>query len=224
MYPISLKLAGKKVVVFGGGKVAARKVDRLLEEQALVQVIAPELCVALAEQEAAGKIIWFQSTGQEFLAKVAEQHFALVFVATDSWAVNHELSLQAKASGALVNSATEPEDCDFFVPARISHGDLELTAATGGASPAFARLLRQDLAQRYHEGFGRFLATLGRLRQELQQAEPDTVVRQKLWRQAMSKDVFQLVLEQRLEQAEDEIRRQINCIGAQSSDRTSRDS
>lgn len=224
MYPISLKLAGRKVAVFGGGKVAARKVGRLLEEQAVVQVIAPQLCPALAEQAAQGMVGWFQGTGQAFFSQAGGSGLALAFVATDSCEVNHELCVQARAMGALVNSATAPEDCDFFVPARISRGELELTAATGGASPAFARLLRQDLAQRYHEGFGSFLQTLGQLRQELQQAEPDTAVRQQLWRQAMTRDIFQLVLEQRLEQAEDEIRRQINCIGIESSDRTSRDS
>ncbi len=222
MYPINLNMKGHRAVIFGGGKVALRKLQRLLEENALVTVVAPDALPEIGELHEKGKISWLQgshtaydwdSTGQD-----------LAFAATNSAAINHDICQLARSHGAWANSATAPDDCDFQLPSRIKQGHLELTASTEGGSPAFARLLRQDLASRYHEDFGSFLDWLQEVRQELQDREPDTDIRQRLWRNAMNQEIFNLVLNHRLEQAKDEIRRKIGGAGAESSHGTGRDS
>lgn len=225
MYPINICMNGCQAAIFGGGAVALRKLGRLLEEEASVILVAPKIVPELnllVQEVSEKKLQWQQCTHREF--NWQQGHFRLVFAATDSREANHEISIMAHAHGALVNNVTEPEECDFHVPARIRRGHLELTASTGGDSPAFAKLLRQDLERRYHDGFGVFLDWLAKRRSELWQREPDTVKRQKIWRQIMTPEIFNNILNHRLEQAENEIRRKIDCAGAESSDSSCGDS
>lgn len=226
MYAINLKLTGKKAVVVGGGKVALRKVQRLLAEGAVVTVVAPEIVTELAElcqsEQYSHQLSWLARKHQDFVWEAGK--YSLVFAATDSEAVNHEVCQQARMAGAWVNDATSPEDCDFFVPSSIQRGKLSLTIGTEGLSPAFTRLLRQDAESRYHAGFGEFLDWLGEMRRELLHSVGDTKERQARWRAAMQPELIELILDNRLEQAKDEVRRKIGCTGPQSSDGTSRDS
>ena len=222
MYPINLNMKGRRAVIFGGGKVALRKLQRLLEEGAVVTVVAPDALPEIGELQEKGKISWLQGNHTDYDWDSARPD--LVFAATNSGAINQVICQLARSHGAWVNRATDPDDCDFQLPSRIKQGHLELTASTEGGSPALARLLRQDLENRYHEDFGRFLDWLQEARQELQNKEPDTAIRQKLWRNAMNQEIFNLVLNHRLEQAKDEIRRKIGGAGAESSHSTGRDS
>ena len=222
MYPINLNMQGRRAVIFGGGKVALRKLQRLLEEGALVTIVAPDALPEIGELQEKGKISWLQGNHTDYNWDSTKQD--LVFAATNSGAINQVICQLARSHGAWANSATAPDDCDFQLPSRIKQGHLELTASTEGGSPAFARLLRQDLAARYHEDFGRFLDWLQEARQELQRRELDTDIRQRLWRNAMNQEIFNLVLNHRLEQAKDEIRRKIGGAGAESSHSTGRDS
>lgn len=216
MYPISMRLEGHRAAVVGGGRVAYRKIKRLVEEKASVLVLAPRIIPEIEALLAEGRVVWQQAEHDEFCWRSGA--FRLVFAATDDRAANEEVCRRARAAGALVNSATAPEDCDFFVPAAVRQGDLELTASTGGGSPAFARLLRQDMERRYHAGFGEFAAWLGDVRQELQKAAGSARERQRLWRRIMQPELIELLLQRRLEQAKDEVRREISGAGAESSD------
>lgn len=224
MYPINMRLEGRSAAIVGGGRVALRKVRRLLESGAQVTVMTKEVLPELAELAAAGKIHLLAelcSQGKADVAGPGNMDFAgytLVFAATDDFALNHAICLQAKSAGALVNSATAPEDCDFFLPALVKRGDVELTVGTGGDSPALARLIRQDMEARYHEDFAVFAAWLREMRQDLMSVQADTAVRQELWHKAMDKAVFDLILQHRLEQAKDEIRRKISGTGTESQD------
>lgn len=218
MYPISIRLAGQRAAVVGGGQVAYRKIKRLTEEKAVVLVLSPEIIPEIEALVAEGRVLWQQARHEDFCWQPGA--FRLVFAATDDCGVNHEVCCRARAAGALVNSATRPEDCDFFVPAVIRQGDVELTVSTGGSSPAFARLLRQDMEGRYHRGFGEFAAWLGTVRQELRKSAASVQERQRLWRRAMQPELIELILQGRLEQAKDEVRREISGAGIKSSDGT----
>lgn len=211
MYPININLTGRSVAVVGGGRVALRKLKRLLAEGAMITVLAPHVLPEIEALSTAGDLVWHRGSHDEFAW--AQGGFVLVFAATDSFAVNSEVCKIARSIGALANSATEPEACDFFVPASIMHGDMELTVSTNGGSPALARLLREDMENRYHEDFGAFLTYLKKLRHTLKDIMPDTKARQHLWRQLMNRQLFDLILNHRLEQAKDEIRREISSAG-----------
>ena len=226
MYPINLNMKGCQAAVFGGGVVALRKLKRLLAEGTRVILVAPELCPELnklVQELPRERLVWYRMRHSDFRWS-CEGKFRLVFAATDSLDANHEIVHKARLHGILANNATAPEECDFQVPARICRGSLDLTVSTGGESPALSRLLRQDLEMRYHDGFGEFLAWLGEMRRRLWQQESRTAIRQKLWRQAMTPEVFNYILDHRLERAKNEVRRKIDCAGAESSDSSRRDS
>lgn len=221
MYAINLCMQACRAGVAGGGKVALRKVRGLLAAGIEVVVIAPEALPEIAALTTAGKVIWHKKSYSEFVRENRDNginiKFMLFFAATDNAAANREMCCQARKQGALVNNATDPADCDFFVPSTIQRGKLHLTASTEGGSPAFAKLLRRDMEKRYHEDFGVFLEKLEEIRQQMKEQQPDTKVRQAFWQHVMTEKIFNLILEHRLEQAEDEIRRKISSAGTESS-------
>lgn len=135
MYPIFMRLRGLRVVVIGGGKVAARKAAGLAATGARVRVIAPRVARGIAAAE-----IERRRYRPGDLAGVA-----LAFAATDDRAVNHAVALEARRRRIPVNVADMAEECTFLVPARVRRGDIEIAISTGGRSPRLAKELRQQL-------------------------------------------------------------------------------
>ena len=178
MYPINLSIEGKLCFVVGGGRVALRKIRGLLAERAMVTVIAPEIIPELTELWQEKDIFWCKEPFQVGKNMLLGAH--LVFCATDSAMVNRQAADEAHSIGALVNSATDKEDCDFQVPSSVHRGDMLLTVSTGGGSPAFSRLMRKDLEKQYGEDFGKWLAIQEDLRNTLKEKVKDTKKREKL--------------------------------------------
>jgi precorrin-2 dehydrogenase/sirohydrochlorin ferrochelatase len=162
-YPILIDLSGKRALVVGGGKVAQRKIETLLEHRACVQVVARELTAALEELRSAEKI---EFLGEEFSEALLEGTF-LVFAATDDASFNRRVSQAAQQRGLLVNAVDQPADCNFIVPSVLSRGDLLVAVSTSGKSPAFARKVRVELERHFGEEYGFFLNLMGNLRKEI---------------------------------------------------------
>jgi precorrin-2 dehydrogenase/sirohydrochlorin ferrochelatase len=162
-YPICLDLRGRRCVVIGGGTVAARKVEGLLECEAAVVVVAPILGPVLKELLRAGRI-------EAHLRPYAEGDLAgalLAIAATDEPAINAEVAAEARARGVLLNAVDDPERCDFILPAVIRRGDLQVAISTGGRSPALARRVREDLEQLLPTEYAELLPLFADLRAEL---------------------------------------------------------
>jgi len=162
-YPILVDLQGKKALVVGGGKVAQRKIETLLEYGASVQVVARELTAELEELRNAGRI---EFLGGEFAEAFLEGAF-VVFAATDDASLNRRVSRAAQQRGLLVNAVDQPADCNFIVPSVLSRGDLLIAVSTSGKSPAFARKVRLELERNFGEEYGSFLNLMGNLRKEI---------------------------------------------------------
>lgn len=162
-YPLLVDLQGKKALVVGGGKVAQRKIETLLEHGATVQVVAREFTAELEQLRSERKILFL---GSDFSAAFLEGAF-LVFVATDDPSLNRRVSQAAQQRGLLVNAVDQPADCNFIVPSILSRGDLLIAVSTSGKSPAFARKVRVDLEQHFGEEYGVFLNLMGNLRKEI---------------------------------------------------------
>jgi precorrin-2 dehydrogenase / sirohydrochlorin ferrochelatase len=141
-YPICLiGLEKRKIVVVGGGKVAARKVKALQEDGARVTLISPLVETELAESAGQGKLIWQQRTYQDGDLCGA----FLAIAATDDPEVNRCVWEDALREGCLVNVVDDPSHSNFIMPAVVRRGDLKVAVTTGGASPALARSLRTRL-------------------------------------------------------------------------------
>ncbi|HYQ60294.1 MAG TPA: bifunctional precorrin-2 dehydrogenase/sirohydrochlorin ferrochelatase [Desulfatiglandales bacterium] len=162
-YPVLVDLQGKKALVVGGGKVAQRKIETLLEHGATVQVVAKELTASLEELRRAGRI---EFLGEEFSETFVDGVF-VVFAATDDAALNRRVSRTAQQRSLLVNAVDQPADCNFIVPSVLSRGDLVIAVSTSGKSPAFARKVRVELEQSFGEEYGLFLNLMGNLRKEI---------------------------------------------------------
>jgi precorrin-2 dehydrogenase/sirohydrochlorin ferrochelatase len=162
-YPIFVDLEGKKVVVVGGGAVAQRKIERLLEFEAQVHVISQELNPALAGYLREGRIKFM---GREFTDSELDGAF-MVIAATDDSLLNQRVSKSAMEKGLLVNAVDEPYDCNFIVPSVLRRGDLLIAVSTSGKSPALAKRLRKELEKRFGREYESLLTLMGRLRKEI---------------------------------------------------------
>ena len=162
-YPILVELQRKKALVVGGGKVAQRKIETLLECGAFVQVVARELTAELEELRSWRQI---EFLGGEFSEAYLEGAF-LVFAATDDVLLNRRVSQAAQQRGLLVNAVDQPADCNFIVPSVLTRGDLLIAVSTSGKSPAFARKVRVELERHFGEEYGLFLSLMGNLRKEI---------------------------------------------------------
>lgn len=184
-YPIMLDLRGWPCLVAGGGEVAARKIAGLLAAGAVVTVVSPTLGEGCAALVAAERVTHYPRP----VAPADVQGMRLVIAATDASEVNAAVAAAAQAGGALVNVVDAPERGNFWLPAVVRRGDLTLTVATGTASPALARRLRQELETRYGPEWGTFIALLGALRPLILDRVADAGARRALFRALAASDI-----------------------------------
>jgi len=171
-YPIFAIIEDKPCLVVGGGAVGERKVQDLLASGAKVTVVSKTLSPALAALAVKGEIVYLSGN----FVDTQVEGMALVMAATDDPEVNAHVSAAAQARSIWVNVADEPEHCTFIVPAQVKRGDLTLAISTGGASPALARQVREDLQQHFGPEYGPYLDLLKRVRARLlseRRANPD---------------------------------------------------
>jgi siroheme synthase-like protein len=162
-YPVFLDLAGRPCVVIGGGAVAERKVEGLVAAGAEVAVVSPELTAALAELAAAGRIRHVpRGYRRGDLAG-----FQLAFVATDDRGVNALVASEGHGRGVPVNAADDPEHCDFILPAVLRRGGVVIAVGTGGASPALAAVIRDEIARQITEEHAALLEIAAAARADL---------------------------------------------------------
>jgi len=167
MYPIRLNLSGRRCLVVGGGVVALRKVDGLLEEDAEVTVIALVPCDGLEKLQAAGRIELQRRAYRD--GEAAE--FALVMAATDDYNNNRQIFFDADGAGVLANVVDDPDLCSFHLPARVRRGTLQLGIASAGEAPFAVRRLRQVLEKTFGEEWGEWMETAGRFRRAVRKLD-----------------------------------------------------
>jgi len=160
-FPVALDLAGRDVLVVGSDEDAVRRVEKLIAAGARVRVLARgEVPEALRALEASASLhIEGRPAREEDL-----DGMALAFIATSEEAQAPPLHARALRTGQLVCTIDRPELCTFINPAVVQLGSLALTVSTGGASPALARRIREDLETLFSEP--RFLSWLDAMRVE----------------------------------------------------------
>jgi precorrin-2 dehydrogenase / sirohydrochlorin ferrochelatase len=187
LFPMMVKLKSRRCVVVGGGEVAASKTEMLLGCGAQVVVIAQgatESIQALARQ---AKLEW---TARDFVAADLNGAF-LVVAATNSSAVNEEVFRAGRARGVLCNVVDDPEHCDFFYPAVVRRGALQIAISTAGYSPALAHRLRVELEQQFGPEYGAWLEEVGQQRREIMTRELSEVLRRELLERIASRQSYE---------------------------------
>ena len=160
LFPMFVKLEGKRCLVVGAGRVGEPKIGGLIDTGACVHVIALEASDAVKAWAQAGKI------RLELRAfSVGDLDGALLaVVATASRALNGSIYREAQRRGVLCNVVDDPEYCDFYYPAVVRRGDLQIAISTSGQSPSLAQKLRQQLERQFGPGYARWIAELGETR------------------------------------------------------------
>jgi precorrin-2 dehydrogenase/sirohydrochlorin ferrochelatase len=166
--PIFLDVTGRKCVVVGGGEVAARKVEALLNAGAQVTVVSPRL--SPLDSLAARGLVTHIARDYE---RGDIRGCILVYAATDDPKLHRELVAEARALGIPVNVADVPELCTFISPAVVNRGELQIAISTGGASPAFAARLRRELEDQFGTEYAMTLEVLRAARRRLHADEMD---------------------------------------------------
>jgi len=162
LFPMFVKLPGRRCLVVGGGKVAEGKAESLLTSGAAVVVVAPEVTDKIATWNREQRLIWH---ARQFQPSDLDGSF-LVIAATGAGAVNESVYREAEARGILCNTVDEPERCHFYYPAVVRRGRLQIAISTGGLSPALASRLRQELEEQFGPEYERWLEELGAMRRD----------------------------------------------------------
>lgn len=200
-YPIFLELAGRRILVIGGGRVAEGKVTGLLAAGADITVVAPELTQGLRELIDAARIHYeARAYADGDLAG-----YELCFVATDDGAVNTAVAAEGKQRGVWVNAADDPANCDFILPSVIRQGEVVVAASTGGASPALARRLREELTNFLSDDFAPLADLLSEVRTDLKRRH--ITINPETWQRAIDARLRALLAQRRIDEAREHLLR-----------------
>lgn len=168
-YPIFLELGGRRAVVIGGGAVAVRKAQVLVAAGARLVIVAERVGDMLTDLCARRDVKLIRSKySKNYLAGAV-----LAIAATNNRSVNKQVYKDCQELEILCNVVDDPELCDFFVPAVVKRGDLQIAICTEGYCPAYSGHLRKKLEQTFTDQHGQFLAELETLRKHIIQDVPD---------------------------------------------------
>ncbi|MCX2826428.1 precorrin-2 dehydrogenase [Bacillus pseudomycoides] len=164
MYPLTVRIRNKRVVVIGGGRVASYKIAPLLKEGANIVVVSRGLDKSLMKLVESKKIHWFQKDYEK-----SDLEDAFLVVAATSDAILNEHIAQDASLNQLVNVITNPESGNVHFPATMHRGKLNVAVSTGGASPKLAKKIRDDIAMKYDETYEDYLDFLYEVRMKVKQ-------------------------------------------------------
>jgi siroheme synthase-like protein len=201
-YPIYLNLSGKRAVVIGGGEVAERKIESLLGTEAKVVVISPEITARILVLAAERKI---ELHRRPYVAGDCDGA-VVVFSATDDGGLNRSIFEEAHAAGALINTADQPDLCDFIMPAVVRQGDIAVAISTGGTSPGLAARLRARIAQLIGPEYARLAGLLSAARPEIRRRLPDPSARKALQYRILDSDIMKYLKQNDMEGAQRRLR------------------
>lgn len=179
------------MVIVGAGPVAVRKAQSILAAGARLVVVAKEINDMLTIQS--------QNANVEFIKSGYSKNYLtgalLVIAATNDESLNKQIYKDCQQLQILCNVVDEPELCDFFVPAVVKRGDLQIAAGTEGHCPAYAGHIRKKLEQIFTEKHGEFLTELQTIRQRIIKDVSDSAARKALLGQLADDKSFEYFIE-----------------------------
>jgi precorrin-2 dehydrogenase / sirohydrochlorin ferrochelatase len=190
LFPMFLKLEGREVLVVGAGNVGEPKIAGLLETRARVRVVALQASPAVREWAQSGKI---DLKLRAFTADDLAGAF-LAVVATNSRSLNQRVYREAQLRSVLCNVVDVPDLCDFFYPAVVRRGDLQIAVSTAGQSPSLAQKIRQQLEKQFGPGYAAWVAELGETRKLILASDLDKERKLELLHSLASREALEAAL------------------------------
>lgn len=185
LFPIFLKLTGRRCLVVGAGSIAESKIESLHAADAEVLVVATRVSQRVQQMADNGDIVL---QVREFEDADLDGQF-LAVAGTDVPEVNRAVFAGAQQRNILVNAVDDPPYCDYYFPSVVRRGDLQVAISTAGESPALAQQLRRELNEQLPLDLGPWLMELGRLRREVLGMEPLGEQRKMLLHRLAQRDV-----------------------------------
>jgi len=190
LFPMFVKLEGRNVLVVGAGSVGEPKIHGLLDTGAGIRVVALQASESVREWARAGAITLDE---RAFTPADLDGVFVVV-VATSSREVNEQVFREAQQRGILCNVVDVPEQCDFFYPAVVRRGDLQIAISTSGQSPSLAQKLRQQLERQFGPGYASWVKELGETRRIVLASDLEPERKKDLLHSLASREAFEALV------------------------------
>jgi precorrin-2 dehydrogenase / sirohydrochlorin ferrochelatase len=187
VFPLFLKLENRPCLVVGAGHIAESKIAGLVEADATVRVVAPDATPQVRAWAQAKKVDWQQRPFQ--LADL--QGMFLVVASTSSTQLHEQIFAAAQRLGVLCNVVDVPHLCDFYYPAVVRRGSLQIAISTGGESPALAQRLRKELEVQFGPEYEQWIEAIGDVRAEVNAKNLSPEQRKDLLHTAASEESLQ---------------------------------
>ena len=194
-YPVFIDVKRRQCVVIGGGAIGEEKVRRLLDCEADVAVISPEVAEGVRLLSEEGLISWTQ---RQYRAGDLSDVF-IAIAATDDNEVNRQIAAEAESRNVLLNVVDVTHLCTFIAPSVVRRGDVTVAVSTGGASPALARKFREELTTNPLMEYADLAPILSEARTELKRM--GAVVPPDRWQAGITEELLDLVQAGRTDEA-----------------------
>jgi siroheme synthase-like protein len=199
-YPVNLLVSGRRCVVVGAGRIAARKIEALLAAGADVVVVAPEVGPEVRDWADAGRV---RLVERAFTPADLDDAW-LATTATGVPEVDHAVFEAGEGRRVWVNSADDPANCSFTLTSVVRQGDLVVTIGTGGRSPALASWLRRRLGTELGPEYATLLDVLAEAREQLRAEGRSTEDAD--WQSALDSGMLDLIRAGRVDEAKEILR------------------
>jgi precorrin-2 dehydrogenase/sirohydrochlorin ferrochelatase len=187
LYPLFLNLQCRVCVVIGGNEMAEGKVHDLLNAEAKIRLIAPDVTPQIADWSRSGRLHWEPRPYQR-----GDLEDAFLVISTSNSETNAQVFQEAEARHVFCNAVDDIPHCSSYASAVVRRGPLQIAISTAGKSPALAQRLRIELEERFCEEYGRWVQRLGELRSQLfQNKEIDSETRRRTLHEQASASAFE---------------------------------
>src|SRR5882724_13474217 len=186
VFPLFLKLENRRCLVVGAGKIAESKIAGLIEDDASVRVVAPEATPQVRAWAQDKKLDWQPRPFQ----RGDLPGMFLVIAATSSTPLHEQIFAEARRLGVLCNVVDVPHLCDFYYPAVVRRGSLQIAISTTGESPALAQRLRKELESQFGPEYADWVAELGKVRKRILNGSTQATDQKKQLHELASKESF----------------------------------
>ncbi|KAJ1735036.1 uroporphyrin-III C-methyltransferase [Coemansia biformis] len=165
---VAWQAKARRILIVGGGAVAAGRAFNALEADAHVTVVAPELCPELAHRAAAGRIEWQERKFEDADLDAADMVLTAISDAQES----RRIAGLCRQRRIPVNAADINDLCDFWFMSTHRDHSVQIAVSTNSKAPRLANRIRQQIAAALPRGTGLAVEQIGRLRKRIREADP----------------------------------------------------
>lgn len=156
-FPFFVNIENMNCLIVGGGHIALRKIRKLLPFNPKINIVSEKV---LSDIREIPKLTILQKSFCDEDLRDAE----FVIAATEDNNLNKHISELCKEKRILCNVVDDPENCTFFFPALVQHGDITVGISTSGKSPIIAARLREEIDESIDDKVAEICGLMGKIR------------------------------------------------------------